>query len=562
MEAQQPNVGGLEHNKENWPPDAQMNHNTSPAMHPPLHAPPDHSFDKQNLPGVSLNPRAGQAFRPQLGPAQVQKAHGQAQFHVGPEVYTGPPSADQQLYQNQNPYQVQAQQYPPHHPPVQSYQGMNQYPADPFQRPMMYQTANQSMHLPSVPSIDPRLLINEQANIVISAAEFEDMRCTMNELRDFKNAQVNFHGTNDETHTALAQAIDEAQQLRAALNARVAHEDGKADRKPRNNALVAAAHSVMIDLLDVVMVKNENGEMVEDRKKLPSPLSDGVPSSVAADGTRRYNPRWSCGITKHRENMAYRDACVALIRSREEAKGDSEIDPSVLRDHKALTKAVDKYFGTLRNRYKQEYDEEARKKAEETAQKNKIRGRKKQMAKIAREGAQLFRKAYGLDKTEGVDELIQTDWMPSEHSDCGNMSPDSFERHRFNKIGGNAGWEERDLLWRSSKLVKLYCRVVELYHDEQADIARRTGKRQKTVKQTPTFECLPVNANNDTPKIRENTGAMPYEWCVSKHWAKTLPPDKQGLELEENPDWPIFELAILDDNLSAKSRAYLAKYKD
>lgn len=73
----------------------------------------------------------------------------------------------------------------------------------------------------------------------------------------------------------------------------------------------------MQDLLPVVMVENQNGEMVEATSKLPEPLPDGSAPNKAPDGTRLYNPRWLQGITQDAENNAYRKACVALIQSRE-----------------------------------------------------------------------------------------------------------------------------------------------------------------------------------------------------------------------------------------------------
>ncbi|KAF8959439.1 hypothetical protein BDZ97DRAFT_1394586 [Flammula alnicola] len=541
MEGSQPMLDGPDHTP-----------NLPSVRQTPLYRPPDPSIDKENPCPPLHAPADGRPSRPPFGAvnAQLQLPPGPHQYQFG--------SADQQPYQPQQAYQNHQQQYAPYQPPVQSYPVMNQYPTDPFQRPVTYQPAAPLAPNPPVPTIDPMLWNSDK--VVISAAEIEEMRRTIIEFQEFKNAQNNPQQHNDESQVTINRTIQEVRELQAALHATVAKERCMGERKPRNNPLLTAVHSAMQDLLDVVKVPNDKGEMVEDRKKLPDPLPDGAPPNLAADGTRLYNPRWQKGITQHAENRAYRDASVALIKSRETANPDSEIDPLILNDRRTLVGPVDKYFNTLRTRYKAAHDTEASEKAAKLAQLVKIRNRKKQLAKVVREGAQVLKKHYGAEATENVESAIHTDWMPSEHSDCGNMTPASFDAHRLTHIGHNAGWEVHDLLWRSKSLVKLYLRLVELYHEEQAEKARRTGKKQKMSKRTPTYSCLPENANNNPPALIQETGAMPYRWCVSNAWAART--NNRDLELEEDPDFAIFKLDIPDTDLTAKSLTYLARYED
>lgn len=60
--------------------------------------------------------------------------------------------------------------------------------------------------------------------------------------------------------------------------------------------------------------------------------------------------------------------------------------------------------------------------------------------------------AQGRENTVGYMEIIHTDWMSSEHSDCGKMDPMDFKRYRQQKIGSNSGWEVRTLRWRAKKV--------------------------------------------------------------------------------------------------------------
>lgn len=58
----------------------------------------------------------------------------------------------------------------------------------------------------------------------------------------------------------------------------------------------------------------------------------------------------------------------------------------------------------------------------------------------------------GKENVAGYYEIIHSDWMSSDHSDCGDADPNEFKKHRESKIGGNRGWETRTLVWRSKKV--------------------------------------------------------------------------------------------------------------
>ena len=55
----------------------------------------------------------------------------------------------------------------------------------------------------------------------------------------------------------------------------------------------------------------------------------------------------------------------------------------------------------------------------------------------------------GEAETFGIEEIIQTDWQSSEHSDAGLVPIDEYRAHRRRHGGGDTGFELRREQWRS-----------------------------------------------------------------------------------------------------------------
>lgn len=113
------------------------------------------------------------------------------------------------------------------------------YPVDPFQRPGAYQPV---MPNPAVPSIDPALNWTPD-KVMISATELEEIRRTIAQFQEMKNAQSNQQRQNDESQLAINQTVKEFQDLQAAMQANVAKEK---HRKERNNPLIVGIKAIGI----------------------------------------------------------------------------------------------------------------------------------------------------------------------------------------------------------------------------------------------------------------------------------------------------------------------------
>jgi hypothetical protein len=60
-----------------------------------------------------------------------------------------------------------------------------------------------------------------------------------------------------------------------------------------------------------------------------------------------------------------------------------------------------------------------------------------------------FREAHGQENTVGLEEIVLTNYMSSEHSDPGNVDAETFNRYRYKNGGGSSGLEIRKVAWRS-----------------------------------------------------------------------------------------------------------------
>jgi hypothetical protein len=65
---------------------------------------------------------------------------------------------------------------------------------------------------------------------------------------------------------------------------------------------------------------------------------------------------------------------------------------------------------------------------------------------------QTFRDTYGEANCVGLDSVINTDYMSSEHSDSGEMEPHVFAQFRQENGGGTDGLEIHRLMWRSNRV--------------------------------------------------------------------------------------------------------------
>ena len=77
-----------------------------------------------------------------------------------------------------------------------------------------------------------------------------------------------------------------------------------------------------------------------------------------------------------------------------------------------------------------------------------------------------FRVAYGDEYTVGLEDLVKTDYMSSEHSDAGAIDEIEYTQHQHQHGGDNA-FEIRREVWRSEQVCP--CQVLLLY--DRADLS-------------------------------------------------------------------------------------------
>jgi hypothetical protein len=65
-----------------------------------------------------------------------------------------------------------------------------------------------------------------------------------------------------------------------------------------------------------------------------------------------------------------------------------------------------------------------------------------------------FRDAYGDEQTVGLEQVILTDYMSSEHSDPGVVPVEEYKKYQCQHGGGSTGLEIRKEEWRSTWVCK------------------------------------------------------------------------------------------------------------
>ncbi|KAJ7465624.1 hypothetical protein FB451DRAFT_1179106 [Mycena latifolia] len=128
-----------------------------------------------------------------------------------------------------------------------------------------------------------------------------------------------------------------------------------------------------------------------------------------------------------------------------------------------------------------------------------------------------LRKNHGAEATVGADKLVLTDYMSSEHSDCGELTHPEHEEYR-------AKTDNR---------------------------CKETGKKSTAGRVKLThFSAHPKNMNNVSPPT--GGSQIPYEWMVDPGWKAKVEREQKDIPNVPNPpDVMIFLLPIPSDELDA-----------
>ncbi|KAG6906870.1 hypothetical protein DXG01_011606, partial [Tephrocybe rancida] len=316
--------------------------------------------------------------------------------------------------------------------------------------------------------------------ITISASEFSEIK---NTLTAMKNAQ-------------------EQQQCQLDEQCESAQQKTRKSVKEKNLPLTTLLKSLMKEFVGIDSErKSENGILTTGLYL--EPLPNGTPSHIITTGTGSevtlWNPEWKNG-PRTGVNKLYIEAVMDQLRQREKDH------PSVGTPYNLLTNTVlwpyaAQYFKTMRQNYKSQTDDQARAKKNAHNGETKLRNRKKQKADMLRKQIDKFEKKYGAEEMAGLREIVHSEWMSSEHSDCGDASPDKYADHHAKQLGGGMtrGLELRKPEWRSSELCRIYFSLQKMSCDGGA-ATETEGARQNSVCLL-RYRGLPANNNEKAPPM-------------------------------------------------------------
>ncbi|KII93304.1 hypothetical protein PLICRDRAFT_386169 [Plicaturopsis crispa FD-325 SS-3] len=236
----------------------------------------------------------------------------------------------------------------------------------------------------------------------------------------------------------------------------------------------------------------------------------------------------------------------------------TSVPPNVIGDPKNVFEAVRGYFGTVRGAYIAQNTDGGRARRERKNDLNKRRQRKKQKADDLRKQTDNFRAFYGEEETVGLEDLIQTDWMSSEHDDPGNVTVEQWKQHRLDHNGGTNGIEVRKEGWRSKQLNRTYARLRKFDRDTANDTVVGQNQSRSGKVRLPRFRGIKANTNCRHPISATKT---PYTPCVSRAWA-ACSENNMVRTSEDFTDYTIFDLDIPDADLDAEDLRYLADDED
>ncbi|KAJ7506319.1 hypothetical protein B0H11DRAFT_2327369 [Mycena galericulata] len=272
---------------------------------------------------------------------------------------------------------------------------------------------------------------------------------------------------------------------------------------------------------------------------LPHPLKPGEEPEILDDKvTKQAHPDWLKGVSDPTNAQFLHDItklCMERVENDNNTNSSAQYgDPSsvvVLRMAKA-------FFNSLRKTYAAQNTEEGARRNGKKKSLNKRRSRKHEKADDHRKAIPKFQEIHGEENTVGAYDVVQTDDMSSEHSDCGNVERTVFETHRRKVGGGEHGWEIRKKHWHSTW---------------DLGISGSLGGKHRV----PRFKGLRENESNEAPLLVRKKPL--YKSMVSATWlAETGKTYEEVGAVEAPVHFTLFKLKLDTEGLNATEINYLA----
>ncbi|KAI0736042.1 hypothetical protein C8Q76DRAFT_297260 [Earliella scabrosa] len=184
------------------------------------------------------------------------------------------------------------------------------------------------------------------------------------------------------------------------------------DRTPLDSHVLGFVHTAATDLMGCF----EKFRYTEDPDEtaywdLPHPLAPNAEKRKTPDGEGiLYNPAWDEDVISA-TNSEFIDAILALVNQRHSLV----LDP-VKHNPKVLKDAAQTYFRSLKREYSFRNTDEGRKRHANKNQYDRRLNRRKEKAKNRRKAIPAFRKVVGYAQTVGIEAIVNTDCVSSEHS--------------------------------------------------------------------------------------------------------------------------------------------------
>ncbi|KAJ7743946.1 hypothetical protein DFH07DRAFT_777272 [Mycena maculata] len=377
----------------------------------------------------------------------------------------------------------------------------------------------------------------------VSASDMARLRADLEETKKTMAAAV----TSAEEKACKAQEAAERAEAQMRLEREAQNE--KADHKNgvERNKAQALLHEVAKGLLGMT------GQRMGERELLPAPLEPGEEAPTAEDGNKLWRPSWN----QPPSYVQNKDFFTEVVRKAKEQ--DKVIcSQQLLAEHvlapftdAELMAMVKAYFKTLRRKYHAQVSSDEEEKHEKHCTGTRCRNRQKKTVGRLRGAIDEVEKRFGEEKTHGLRAIIHSDHVLSEHSDCGNVEKEKFEKYRTSEGGGSNSLEVRLRQWHSAQIQRIYAllHTFSLRHDRKLGNARKAvrmlGKGSRAGKtRFPRFKCNPANVNKADPALVD--GQPPFAWMVDEEWLKRNP----NFRVLDNPEnFTIFDLEIPDNEL-------------
>ncbi|THU81128.1 hypothetical protein K435DRAFT_873666 [Dendrothele bispora CBS 962.96] len=286
------------------------------------------------------------------------------------------------------------------------------------------------------------------------------------------------------------------------------------------------------------------------------PLASGEETPVNELGEKIWHPDWVKTVTDTENKDFCNHVQQTLVANEEHVDEEKKLFTKLTPDEQK--DLIVNYFNNLRQRWRERNDPDMKSRATKSDEASRRKQRRKHLANNCRlvvdEVTHKLDQEFGAGKSKGLEDIIDTDFMDSCHSDTGDATPEQWQEAKKKQgLGNVSALEVRRKMYISPSIRRLHQLCFKVHRET-------VRSKQHRDRSTPHFKGPRINRDFDVPDIlntKLTKGMINGAWY--EDWKQNQTGDNPTLPFkDDNPEHTILSLLIPDSMLDSEDLDWLA----